>query len=119
VKFRTSSEMMCFYVYGDVEHCDFKELFLCNSTVRDRNFNTPWQTDHLIRNWTIVDHNPFWRRCCFFGGYLRSGSMEMSSAAFCLGPSKGTGLAKIPSFCFVQRNGESLIAAKELKFEHE
>jgi hypothetical protein len=36
VKFRTSSEMMCFYVYGDVEHCDFKELLLCNSTVREK-----------------------------------------------------------------------------------
>jgi hypothetical protein len=92
VKFRTS-EMMYFYVYGDVEHCDLKELFLCDSTVRERNFNTLWQTDHLIRNWTIVDHDPFRRRCCFFGGYLRSGSMEMSSAAFCLGPSKGIGLA--------------------------
>jgi hypothetical protein len=54
--------------------------------VRKRNFNAPWQTDHLIRNWTIVNHNPFRRRCCFFGGYLKSGSMEMSSAAFCLGP---------------------------------
>jgi hypothetical protein len=92
VKFRTSSEMMCFYVYGDVEHCDFKEFLLCNSTVREK-FQYPMADRAPDRNWTIVNHNPFRRRCWFFCGNLRSGSMEMSSAAFCLGPSKGTGLA--------------------------